>query len=108
VAVNTLECEEEEIKYRTHEAEQDRIVALSKAVRDAEGEALGVNKITADHLEAFVGALEECGEGDYFERGIELLMERGVFFQAVDVSDARCIEVDFEEDLAAARKLFSI
>ena len=52
---------------------------------------------------ALVARLEECDEQDYFERGIELAIEKdGLQVAPVDISDLFAVEVDFEEDLARA------
>lgn len=104
VAVDKKRCGEEEIKYRTDE--RGRITAISKQVNPAEGEAVGVNLVTRKDLGALKAALMACGDNDYFEKALEDLVGR-TFFKAVDISDHRCIEVDFEADLIEARRLFS-
>ncbi|QAZ69653.1 phosphocholine cytidylyltransferase family protein [Solidesulfovibrio carbinolicus] len=106
VAVDKKKCAEEEVKYRTDH--RGGIVEISKTVSEPEGEALGINTIGAHHLEVFRQALRECGDKDYFEKAMELVIERGVTFVPMDVSDYRCIEVDFEEDLQNARQLFAV
>jgi len=37
---------------------------------------------------------------------MELIIERGVAFVPIDVSEYRCMEVDFDEDLQKAQELF--
>jgi choline kinase len=50
-----------------------------------------------------IGRLAECADGDYFERGIELMVERdGVAVLPYDIRDLFAVEVDFEEDLSRA------
>ncbi len=105
VMVDRSECGDEEVKYRTNEANE--IIEISKKVVGGEGEAVGINRVCREDLPAFVQTLRECGDQDYFERGIELLIERKVFFKSMDVSRYRCIEVDFEEDLSKARLMFA-
>ena len=103
VAVNTERTADEEVKYVTNEA--GYITAISKQVRNAEGEALGINRIAAEHLEEFKRCLAEVGPQDYFERGMEVLIERnGDVFRPHAVGDDLCIEVDFEADLDRAVK----
>lgn len=104
VAVDRKKCGSEEIKYKTNEL--GRITAISKEVSDAEGEAVGVNLVRRADLPALTNALRRCKDEDYFEKGLELLVG-STAFQAVDISDFRCIEVDFETDLVEARRLFS-
>jgi choline kinase len=106
VAVDKKKCAEEEVKYRTDH--RGGIVEISKTVAEPEGEALGINTIGAHHLEAFRQALRECDDKDFFERAMELVIERGVTFVPLDVSEFRCVEVDFEEDLQLARQIFTV
>lgn len=101
VAVNNARVAEEEVKYRTNPA--GFITEISKQVRDAEGEALGINRIDAKHLAAFRDCLDEVGAQDYFEKGMELLITREPdVFRPYAVGDELCIEVDFEADLERA------
>jgi choline kinase len=105
VMVDRSECGDEEVKYRTNEANE--IVEISKNVVGGEGEAVGINRVSREDLPALVQALRECGDQDYFEKGLEILIDREVFFKSLDVSQYRCIEVDFEEDLSKARSMFA-
>lgn len=105
VAVDKKKCADEEVKYRTDP--RGRIVEISKTVAAPEGEAVGINTIGAHHLESFRQALRECADKDYFERAMEMVIERGVTFVPMDVSEYRCIEVDFDEDLQNAQKMFT-
>lgn len=105
VLVDKSECGEEEVKYKT--GPHGKITEISKLVQNGEGEAVGINKIARADLPMFVEALRQCEDSDYFERGIELSIAQGAEFTALDISEYRCIEVDFEEDLIRARELFS-
>ncbi|MCW2754378.1 MAG: phosphocholine cytidylyltransferase family protein [Marmoricola sp.] len=101
VAVNTESVADEEIKY-TLDAE-GYIAELSKSVVGGLGEAVGINYIAADHKAAFIARLEEADEHDYFERGLELAIEKdGLRIEAVDISSYQVVEVDFEDDLSRA------
>lgn len=99
VAVNTASVGEEEVKY-----DLDRsgfIRSLSKQVAEPLGEAVGINFVTAADKPFLVARLGDCDPHDYFERGIELTIDKdGRRFAPVDVSSNLCIEVDFTEDLA--------
>ncbi|MEM7292475.1 MAG: phosphocholine cytidylyltransferase family protein [Pseudomonadota bacterium] len=106
VAVNNARVSDEEVKYTLDG--NGFINAISKEVRGGLGEAIGINLVRANHLSAFKSKLEEVGDNDYFERAMELLIEeRGPTFRAADVSDLNCIEIDFDEDLEAARKMLN-
>lgn len=99
VAVNTASVGEEEVKY-----DLDRsgfIRSLSKQVPEPLGEAVGINFVAAADKPFLVARLGDCEPQDYFERGIELTIDKdGRRFTAVGVSRSLCIEVDFTEDLA--------
>lgn len=101
VAVNTDAVGEEEIKYRSDSS--GNIYELSKTVVDAEGEAVGINFVSKADKSFLMARLEDCEATDYFERGVELAIEKDECrFRAVDVSGPLCIEVDFPEDLERA------
>ncbi|HEY1379271.1 MAG TPA: phosphocholine cytidylyltransferase family protein [Gemmataceae bacterium] len=105
-ALATKRCStgDEEVKYM---ADADgRLTAVSKGLTDGQGEAVGVNIVRAADVGPFREALAGCGRQDYFERGVETALARGVAFYVADVTDLACIEIDFPEDLAAARRLF--
>ncbi|MEI2642086.1 MAG: hypothetical protein V9G10_07065 [Candidatus Nanopelagicales bacterium] len=76
---------------------------LSKQVQNALGEAVGINLISGKDKARLVECLDECDEQDYFERGIELAIEKhGIAFTPVDISDLFAVEIDFDDDLARA------
>lgn len=101
IAVNTSATAEEEVKY-TVDADGN-VNALSKQVRDALGEAVGINLVAAADKDALIARLAECDDQDYFERGIELAIEHdSVKVTPVDISDLFAVEVDFAEDLERA------
>jgi len=68
---------------------------------------LGINIVNRETLKEFIKALEECDNNDYFERAIQILIDKGVAFKSRNVSNYRCIEVDFEEDWEKALAMFS-
>lgn len=104
VAVNNASVAEEEIKYTLNE--HGYINAISKQVKNALGEALGINLIKATDVADFIAELEEVADDEYFERGMETLIEkRGNVFKPVDIGEHSCVEVDFDEDLKQAKHL---
>lgn len=99
VCVNSASVGEEEVKYHTDE--NGFITALSKTVTEAEGEAVGINFVSAADKPRLIECLKECADNDYFERGMELAIEQhGARFRAVDVGQNMCIEIDSPDDLA--------
>jgi len=106
VAVNNSEVGDEEVKY-TLDKDQN-INLISKEVENGLGEAVGINFISNKDLSSFIIRLVECGDMDYFEKGIELAIQKDhIQVKAVDISEFNCVEVDFEEDLKNANRLFS-
>lgn len=105
VVVNQSKVSDEEVKY-TLDAD-GYINELSKQVVGGLGEAVGINFVAAQDKKALIARLQEVGDQDYFERGIELGIENdGLKFEAVDISDLYAVEVDFAEDLDRANELF--
>lgn len=101
ICANTAAVAEEEVKYTVDE--QGFVNALSKQVTNALGEAVGINLISGKDKAHLIECLQDCDEQDYFERGIELAIERfGVQFTPVDISDLFAVEIDFDDDLARA------
>ena len=101
VAVNTAAVADEEVKYTVDE--QGHVLELSKTVVGGLGEAVGINLIGGKDKAALIRQLEACDDQDYFERGIELAIEKeGLQVTPVDISDLFAVEVDFEGDLERA------
>jgi choline kinase len=100
VCVNTEAVGEEEVKY-TVDAE-GFVRELSKTVVGGLGEAVGINYVSAADKAVLVEELRACDDGDYFERGLERAVARGVRIAPVDISAFDVVEVDFEDDLLRA------
>ena len=101
ICVNTAVVGEEEVKY-TVDAD-GYVDRLSKTVQGALGESVGINYIGAGDKARLIERLAECEDLDYFERGIELMIERdGIQVTPYDIRDLFAVEVDFEEDLSRA------
>jgi len=103
ICVNTAVVGEEEVKY-TVDAD-GHVALLSKQVSPALGEAVGINFVSARDKDTLIARLAECEDGDYFERGIELAIERDAMkVLPLDISQYFAVEVDFEEDLSRANQ----
>ena len=103
VCVNTESVAEEEVKYTLDD--DGYIKELSKGVVDGLGEAVGINFISAEDKATLIKRLDEAGDQDYFERGIELGIEQdGLKVEALDISQFHIVEVDFDEDLTRANE----
>lgn len=106
VCVNTASVSEEEVKYTLDG--QGFVQQLSKTVTAGPlGEAVGINFVSASDRAYLTKRLTECGDQEYFERGLELAIERdGIRVWALDISDYAVIEVDFLDDLERANRTF--
>lgn len=103
VCVNTDSVAEEEVKYTLDDT--GHIKELSKTVVGGLGEAVGINYVSAGDKAALMARLADCDDQDYFERGLELAIEKdGLRVEAVDISAYQVVEVDFEDDLSRANK----
>jgi choline kinase len=101
VCVNTAAVGEEEVKYRV--GSDGLISELSKTVVNALGESVGINFVAEKDKADLIAGLEACEDSDYFERGIEISIDRNsTRFIPIDISDLYAVEVDFEEDLTRA------
>ena len=106
VCVNTDSVAEEEVKYTLDT--QGNIDELSKQVVNGLGEAVGINYVCAEDKQTLIERLEEAGEQDYFERGIELAIEKdNLQVRPLDLSEYKIVEVDFDEDLTRANTFVS-
>ncbi|WP_223548212.1 NTP transferase domain-containing protein [Aestuariivivens sp. NBU2969] len=103
VAVNTSKVADEEVKYTLKNGFIDE---LSKTVKNGLGEAVGINFISSNDIQKFINRLEDCGDNDYFERGLELAIEKDhLQIKALDISKYNCMEIDFIEDLENANNM---
>ena len=77
-------------------------------MKNALGEAVGINFISSHHKKAVIQRLNEVADNDYFERGLEVAIEKdGVEIEPVDISDLFAVEVDFQADLDRANQNFN-
>jgi choline kinase len=101
ICVNTAAVGEEEVKYTVDD--QGHVAQLSKSVTAPLGEAVGINYVSAGDRPSLIAGLAACTDQDYFERGIELAIERdGMQVFPLDITEYFAVEVDFEEDLSRA------
>jgi len=103
MVVNSTIVGEEEVKYRTDGAGQ--ILEVSKQVLMAEGEAVGINFFSHADLPLLKQALQECADHDYFEKGLEICIQKGCKIWTIAIDKPDCIEIDFPEDLQKANVL---
>ena len=95
--VNTLKVGAEEVKYTIDN--DGSINKVSKNINNGLGEAVGINKILNSQLDEFKKELERCSKSDYFERGLEMLINKGTKIYPIDISKYFCCEIDTQDDL---------
>ncbi|MEJ3405022.1 phosphocholine cytidylyltransferase family protein [Rathayibacter sp. YIM 133350] len=101
VTVNRAKVSDEEVKYTT--SAEGYIKELSKTVKNGLGEAVGINYISSHDKSTLIRYLTRVNDQDYFERGIELAIEKDrILVEPVDISDLYAVEIDFAEDLERA------
>jgi choline kinase len=107
-----IQLDAEEIKVIIRE--NNRVVKASKTVnpKEAIGESIGIEKISADTAIQLFAELEIMMQDtqnhqEYYEAAYERLIEKDVPFYALDISDLKWIEIDTQEDFISAEKIFS-
>ncbi|MET4157710.1 phosphocholine cytidylyltransferase family protein [Agromyces sp. PvR057] len=101
VTVNHAKVSDEEVKYTI--SAEGYVKELSKTVKGGLGEAVGINYISSRDKATFLAHLRRVGDQDYFERGLELAIEKnGLLVEPMDITDLYAVEIDFAEDLERA------
>lgn len=103
VLVDNKRCGEEEVKYDVERGGD--ISLLSKEIKNAKGEALGINLVLEKDVPIFINNLEKVESQDYFERAIEnMIINEGVKFVPVNTNGLFCQEIDFPEDIETVQR----
>ena len=102
---------DEEVKVITDE--QMRVIKIGKSVDPmvALGESIGIEKISAVTGPLLFAELTQMMESashaqDYYEAAYERLIDKGIPFQALDITGLNWTEIDTAEDFAAANAMF--
>ena len=110
LALNRHECGEEEIKVIVDA--NNRITEINKTCnpKDAIGESVGIEKMTADYSTALYRELDQMivKEGlidVFYERCFERLIPQGHTFKVVDTTHYFSYELDTPEDFQRAQEL---
>ena len=110
LALNRHECGEEEIKVIVDG--EGHITEISKvcSIKDAIGESVGIEKMTADYSTALYKELDKMIEDEglidvFYERCFERLIPQGHTFKVVDTTDYFSYELDTPEDFERAQQL---
>ncbi len=110
LALNRHECGEEEIKVIVDAG--GHITALNKTCnpKDAIGESVGIEKMTADYSAALYVELDKMIQQEglvdvFYERCFERLIAQGHTFRVVDTTSYFSYELDTPEDFQKAQEL---
>jgi L-glutamine-phosphate cytidylyltransferase len=103
--VNEGTVGEEEVKYRANG--EGKILEVSKQVKEANGEALGINFFKKKDLNLLKEELMQCSTADYFEKGIEEGIKKGIDVYSYKIGHHECTEIDFPEDLVRANEMIT-
>jgi choline kinase len=109
--LETKSCADEEVKMIIDD--DNRILEIGKKLEISRcaGEFIGIGKFKRNILPQFAKYLQygvDTGQdNNYFEYAVDLLA-KDVVLKAVPTDDIPCIEIDFPEDLAKAKEMFSL
>lgn len=102
ILTDNKRCGEEEVKYSTNQ--DGHVELISKEMKGAEGEALGINLVVEEDLPFLVYQLSQTEAQDYFEKGIEnMITENESVFMPVNTNGRFCSEIDYPEDLESVQ-----
>lgn len=107
-----IDLDAEEIKVIIDD--KNRVIKASKTVnpKDAIGESIGIEKISAETAKLLFAELEimmedEQNHQDYYEVAYERLILKNIPFYALDISGLRWTEIDTKEDFITAERIFN-
>lgn len=102
ILVDNKKCGKEEVKYNVDAL--GNISSISKEIKDAKGEALGINLCIEDDLPLLIHHLMHIDDHDYFEKAIENMISKNcTSFIPVNTGNLFCQEIDFLSDLKSVR-----
>ena len=103
VLVDNKKCGEEEVKYCVDS--DGNIEEISKTIKNAQGEALGINLMKKKDLSLFKKHLRLVDDNDYFEKALENMIKQDkVEIQPINIEKYFCQEIDFPEDLQMVKQ----
>lgn len=106
-----INLEAEEVKVITDE--NGKVLEVGKKLdpNRANGESIGIEKITAAAGKVLFSELEsllsdEKNWQEYYDDSYTTLVNKGVPFEAVDITGLKWVEIDTHEDYARAQEIF--
>jgi choline kinase len=107
-----IDCSRVEDGHALASLHQGRVAAVGLSVPAASADArfVGIAKLSrrgVSHLMPAIEAALRAGKlNDYYLAGIQILMGRGHPVEPIDVTGLRWTEIDYPDDLTAARRLW--
>lgn len=112
LAVKRHQLGEEEIKVIIDDS--NKILHIGKHLNPADcfGESIGIERFSYSFFSKLGEVLErkivkEKNVNEFYEASFQELYDKGNSMYSVDVSEYKCMEIDFAEDLIRAQSLFS-
>lgn len=111
-------CMDKNIRLATEEVkvslgENNKVLKVGKKIppQAAQGESIGIEKLSAEGGVAFYNALEQVlkdpkNNQEYYDDSYTTLVERGVPFYATDITGLKWVEIDTHEDYQKALEFF--
>ncbi|MGE5042241.1 MAG: sugar phosphate nucleotidyltransferase [Candidatus Levyibacteriota bacterium] len=107
-----IHLEAEEVKVITDSA--GRVLQVGKKLdpQASNGESIGIEKITKDAGRVLFGELDSLMKDqknwqEYYDDSYTTLVEKGVPFEAVDITGLKWVEIDTHEDFKRAQETFA-
>lgn len=107
-----IHLDKEEVKVELRNG--DQVIQVGKKIKPelADGESIGIEKLSNQAGKMLFDILEEQivkkkNLMDYYDDSYTTLVQRGVLFHAVDISQLKAVEIDTLHDYDFAQKVFA-
>ncbi len=106
-----INLEAEEVKVITDDSGKVLEVGKKLDPHKANGESIGIEKITADAGKVLFAELDallqdQANWQEYYDDSYTTLVNKGVPFEAVDITGLKWVEIDTHADYARAQEIF--
>lgn len=106
-----IQLDAEEVKVALSHGTRVALVSKTLAPKDAVGESIGIERISAETAKVLFAELRTMMQDDghlqdYYEAAYERLIAEGVAFDVVDITGLAWTEIDTQEDYNTAEMIF--
>ncbi len=109
LAYNKAKCDEEEMKVQIDNA--NKVIEISKEIEPekAVGESIGIEYFDNVHKKLLFEILEKRlsnkeNLNEYYEASFKEMIDNGIDFYGIDISEYKSMEIDFVQDIYSAEK----